>query len=282
MRIVQYLLAKFQETENKDLSGVPEAMQRLREAAERCKIDLSTLETANVNLPYIFESKSLDVDITREQFNRMTEDLVKKTISIIEKTLQDGKLSPANIDEVIFVGGCTRIPAVVTAVEAFMGKKALQNINPDEVVAMGAAVQAGILGNDYLKSPREELDSGNVVLLDVTSLTLGFETVGDLMAPIIPRNTTIPTRNSKIFTTSYDNQKVVRGKILQGEERAASKNVTLGMLVLDNIPPAPKGIPRIEVTFDIDANGIIHATAKDLGTGIMRSVTIERPEGLND
>jgi molecular chaperone DnaK len=169
------LLAKFQETENKDLSGVPEAMQRLREAAERCKIDLSTLETANVNLPYIFESKSLDVDITREQFNRMTEDLVKKTISIIEKTLQDGKLSPANIDEVIFVGGCTRIPAVVAAVEAFMGKKALQNINPDEVVAMGAAVQAGILGNDYLKSPREELDSGNVVLLDVTPLLSGLK-----------------------------------------------------------------------------------------------------------
>lgn len=282
LRIVQYLLAKFQETESKDLSGIPEAMQRMREAAERCKIDLSTLETANINLPYISENKSLDTDITREQFNKMTEDLVKRTITIIEKTLQDGKLSPANIDEVIFVGGCTRIPAVVTAVEAFMGKKALQNINPDEVVAMGAAVQAGILGNEYLKSPNEELDSGNVVLLDVTSLTLGFETIGDLMAPIIPRNTTIPTRNSKVFTTSYDNQKVVRGKILQGEERTASKNVTLGMLVLDNIPPAPKGIPRIEVTFDIDANGIIHATAKDLGTGIMRSVTIERPAGLND
>jgi molecular chaperone DnaK len=212
----------------------------------------------------------------------MTEDFVKKTISIIEKTLQDGKFTPAEIDEIIFVGGSTRIPAVAKAVEEFMGKKPLQNINPDEVVAMGAAVQAGILGNDYLKSPRKELESDNVVLLDVTSLTLGFETVGDVMAPIIPRNTTIPTRNSKTFTTHYDNQKVVRGKILQGEEKAASKNITLGTLVLDNIPPAPKGIPRIEVTFEIDANGIIHATAKDLGTGITRSVTIERPEGLND
>ncbi|WP_268767912.1 molecular chaperone DnaK [Methanosarcina sp. 1.H.T.1A.1] len=281
-RVVEHLLAEFQKAEGKDLSDMPQAMQRVKEAAERCKIDLSTLTTANVNLPYIFESKTLEIDVTRDQFDRMTEDLVKKTLSIMEKTLQDGKLSPSEIDEVIFVGGSTRIPAVVKAVEEFMGKKALQNINPDEVVAMGAAVQAGILGNEYLKSPREEVDAGNLVLLDVTSLTLGFETVGDLMAPVIPRNTTIPTRNSKIFTTHYDNQRVVRGKILQGEERAASKNVTLGMLVLDNIPSAPKGIPRIEVTFDIDANGLINATAKDLGTGIMRSVTIERPEGLND
>jgi len=281
-RVVEHLLAEFQKAEGTDLSGIPQAMQRVKEAAERCKIDLSTLTTANVNLPYVFESKTLDIDVTRDQFDRMTEDLVKKTLSIMEKTLQDGKLSPSEIDEVIFVGGSTRIPAVVKAVEDFMGKKALQNINPDEVVAMGAAVQAGILGNEFLKSPREDVDAGNLVLLDVTSLSLGFETVGDLMAPIIPRNTTIPTRNSKIFTTHYDNQRVVRGKILQGEERVASKNVTLGMLVLDNIPSAPKGIPRIEVTFDIDANGIINATAKDLGTGIMRSVTIERPEGLND
>lgn len=281
-RVVEHLLAEFQKAEGTDLSGTPQAMQRVKEAAERCKIDLSALTTANVNLPYIFESKTLDLDVTRDQFDRMTEDLVKRTLSIMEKTLQDGKLSPSEIDEVIFVGGSTRIPAIAKAVEDFMGKKALQNINPDEVVAMGAAVQAGILGNEFLKSPREEVDAGNLVLLDVTSLSLGFETVGDLMAPIIPRNTTIPTRNSKIFTTHYDNQRVVRGKILQGEERVASKNVTLGMLVLDNIPSAPKGIPRIEVTFDIDANGIINATAKDLGTGIMRSVTIERPEGLND
>jgi len=281
-RVVEHLLAEFQKAEGTDISGIPQAMQRVKEAAERCKIDLSTLTTANVNLPYVFESKTLDIDVTRDQFDRMTEDLVKKTLSIMEKTLQDGKLSPSEIDEVIFVGGSTRIPAIAKAVEDFMGKKALQNINPDEVVAMGAAVQAGILGNEFLKSPREEVDAGNLVLLDVTSLSLGFETVGDLMAPIIPRNTTIPTRNSKIFTTHYDNQRVVRGKILQGEERVASKNVPLGMLVLDNIPSAPKGIPRIEVTFDIDANGIINATAKDLGTGIMQSVTIERPEGLND
>ncbi|TFH04230.1 MAG: molecular chaperone DnaK, partial [Methanosarcina sp.] len=281
-RVVEYLLAEFQKAEGKDLSDMSQAMQRVKEAAERCKIDLSTLTTANVNLPYIFESKTLDIDITRDQFDRMTEDLVKKTLSIMEKTLQDGKLSPLEIDEVIFVGGSTRIPAVVKAVEEFMGKKTLQNLNPDEVVAMGAAVQAGILGNEYLKTPREEVDAGNLVLLDVTSLTLGFETVGDLMAPVIPRNTTIPTRNSKIFTTHYDNQRVVRGKILQGEERTASKNVPLGMLVLDNIHSASKGVPRIEVTFDIDANGIINATARDLGTGIMRSVTIERPEGLND
>ncbi|WP_226990713.1 molecular chaperone DnaK [Methanosarcina acetivorans] len=281
-RIVEHLLAEFQKAEGTDISGIPQVMQRVKEAAERCKIDLSTLTTANVNLPYIFESKTLDIDVTRDQFDRMTEDLVKKTLSIMKKTLQDGKLSPSEIDEVIFVGGSARIPSVVKAVEDFMGKKSLQSINPDEVVAMGAAVQAGILGNEFLKSPREEVDAGNLVLLDVISLSLGFETVGDLMAPIILRNTTIPTRNSKIFTTHYDNQRVVRGKILQGEERVASKNVALGMLVLDNIPSAPKGIPRIEVTFDIDANGIINATAKDLGTGIMRSVTIERPEGLNE
>ncbi|AKB76412.1 Chaperone protein [Methanosarcina lacustris Z-7289] len=281
-RIVGHLLAEFQKAEGKDLSDMPQAMQRIKEAAERCKIDLSTLTTSNVNLPYIFESKTLDIDITRDQFDMMTEDLVKRTLSIMGKTLQDSKLTPAEIDEAVFVGGSTRIPAVVKAVDEFMGKKAIQNLNPDEVVAMGAAVQAGILGNEFLKSPRENVDTGNLVLLDVTSLTLGFETVGDLMAPVIPRNTTIPTRNSKVFTTHYDNQRVVRGKILQGEERVASKNVTLGMLVLDNIPSAPKGIPRIEVTFDIDANGIINATAKDLGTGIMRSVTIERPEGLND
>lgn len=281
-RIVEYLLARFQETEGKDLSGMPQALQRVREAAERCKIDLSTVTTTNVNLPYLFENKTLDIDVTRDEFDRITEDLVKKTLSIMEKALQDGKLSSVNIDEVVFVGGSTRIPAVVKAVEKFMGKKALQNINPDEVVAMGAAVQAGILGNGFLRFPREDIDAGNLLLLDVTSFTLGFETVGDLMAPIIPRNTTIPTRNSKIFTTHYDNQRIVGGKILQGEKREASKNITLGMLILDNISPSPKGIPRIEVTFDIDANGIINAAAKDLGTGIMRSVTIERPAGLND
>ncbi|MCQ1536011.1 molecular chaperone DnaK [Methanosarcina sp. KYL-1] len=282
-KVVDHLLSEFQAAEGIDISGNPEAMQRIREAAERCKIDLSTLTTANVNLPYIFENKLLDVEITRDQFETMTEDLVNKTISIMEKALQDSGLSPEDINKVILVGGSTRIPAVAREVEDFMGKTPLQSINPDEVVAMGAAVQAGILGNEYLKSSGEQqVESGNLVLLDVTPLSLGFETVGDSTASIIPRNTTIPTRNSKIFTTHYDNQRVVRGKILQGEDRAASKNVPLGMIVLDNIPPAPKGVPRIEVTFDIDANGIINATAKDLGTGIMRSVMIERPEGLND
>ena len=282
-KIVDYLLSEFKEAEGVDLSDNMEAMQRIREASERCKIDLSTLTAANVDLPYIFENKRLDMEITREQFEAMTGDLVNKTISIMEKALQDAGLSSQDISEVILVGGSTRIPAVAKKVEDFMGKAPLQSINPDEVVAMGAAVQAGILGNEYLKSSGDQqIDGGNLVLLDVTSLTLGFETVGDTTAFIIPRNTTIPTRNSKVFTTHYDNQKVVRGKILQGEDQAASKNVALGTIVLENIPPAPKGVPRIEVTFDIDANGIINATARDLATGNMRSVTIERPAGLND
>ena len=282
-KIVDYLLSEFKEAEGTDLSENVEAMQRIKEAAERCKIDLSSLMTANVDLPYISENKRLDMEVSREQFEAMTEDLVNKTISIMEKSLKDAGLSPQDIDEVILVGGSTRIPAVAKRVEDFMGKTPLRNINPDEVVAMGAAVQAGILGNEYLKSSgNQQVDGGNLVLLDVTSLTLGFETVGDTTAFIIPRNTTIPTRNSKVFTTHYDNQEVVRGKILQGEEQEASKNVALGTIILENIPPSLKGVPRIEVTFDIDANGIINATARDLATGNMRSVTIERPAGLND
>ncbi len=282
-KIVDYLLSEFKEAEGTDLSENVEALQRIKEAAERCKIDMSSLTTANVDLPYISENKRLDMEISREQFEAMTEDLVNKTISIMEKSLKDAGLSPQDIDEVILVGGSTRIPAVAKRVEDFMGKTPLRNINPDEVVAMGAAVQAGILGNEYLKSSgNQQVDGGNLVLLDVTSLTLGFETVGDTTAFIIPRNTTIPTRNSKVFTTHYDNQEVVRGKILQGEEQEASKNVALGTIILENIPPSLKGVPRIEVTFDIDANGIINATARDLATGNMRSVTIERPAGLND
>ncbi len=282
-KIVDHLLSEFKEAEGADLSENVGAMQRIKEAAEMCKIDLSTLMSANVDLPYISENKRLDMEISREQFEEMTGDLVNKTISIMEKSLKDAGLSPQDIDEVILVGGSTRIPAVAKRVEDLMGKTPLQSINPDEVVAMGAAVQAGILGNEYLKSSgNQQVDCGNLVLLDVTSLTLGFETVGDTTAFIIPRNTTIPTRNSKVFTTRYDNQEVVRGKILQGEEQEASKNVALGTIVLENIPPSLKGIPRIEVTFDIDANGIINATARDLATGNMRSVTIERPAGLND
>ncbi len=282
-KIVDYLLSEFKEAEGTDLSENVEAMQRIKEAAERCKVDLSSLMTANVDLPYISENKRLDMEVSREQFEAMTEELVNKTISIMEKSLKDAGLSPQDIDEVILVGGSTRIPAVAKRVEDFMEKSPLQSINPDEVVAMGAAVQAGILGNEYLKSSgNQQVDGGNLVLLDVTSLTLGFETVGDTTAFIIPRNTTIPTRNSKVFTTHYDNQEVVRGKILQGEEQEASKNVALGTIILENIPPSLKGVPRIEVTFDIDANGIINATARDLATGNMRSVTIERPAGLND
>jgi len=269
--IINHLVYEFKSLHHIDLSHLPEQMQRLKEAAERCKIELSSLTSTTINLPYLYKEISLEIDIDREAFEKMTRDLVQKTGPIMEKSLNDANLSREEIDEVVLVGGSTRIPAVVKFVEEFIGKKPRQSINPDEVVALGAAIQGGILENE-----------ANVVLLDVTSHTLSFEAHGDIAVPIIPRNTTIPTNNSDIFTTIYDNQDIVRGYILEGEDRKASKNVTLGELVLTDIPPAPKGIPKLEVTFDLDANGLLTATAKDLNTGNKRSVTIKRPLGLNN
>lgn len=280
--IIDHLIDEFKSSHDVDLSHSSDIKQRLKEAAERCKIELSNLTTANINLPYLYKDISLEIDIDRQLFEKMTRDLVQKTGPIMEKSLDDAKLSKDEIDEVILVGGSTRIPAVEKFVEEFMGKKPRQTINPDEVVAMGAAIQGGILENEALKCYGEEVKGSDFLLLDVTPLTLSLEAHGDIAVPIIPRNTTIPISNSKNFTTFYDNQSIVRGDVLQGEEKEASKNVTLGELVLTDIPPAPKGVPQLEVTFDIDANGILTATAKDLNTGNTRTVTIKRPLGLND
>lgn len=280
--IIDHLVHEFKSSYDIDISQLPDKMQRLKEAAERCKIELSSLTTSNINLPYLYNEKSLELDFDRQMFEKMTRYLVQRTGPIMEESLKDAKLSKDEIDEVVLVGGSTRIPAVVKFVEEFMGKKPRQTINPDEVVAMGAAIQGGILENEALKCYGEKVEGSDFLLLDVTPLTLGLEAHGDIAVPIIPRNTTIPTKNCENFTTVYDNQVIIRGNILQGEEKKASKNVILGELILPDILPAPKGIPKIVVTFDIDANGILTATAKDLDTGNIRSVTIKRPIGLND
>ena len=261
-RIVNYLLAEFRKTEGIDLSKDKSVLQRLTDAAEKAKIELSGVASTNINLPFLTvgpdgEPKHLDVDLTRAQFQKMTEDLLEKTLVSMRQALSDAKLTPNDLDKVILVGGATRMPAVVELVENFTGKKPYKNINPDEAVAIGAAIQAGVLGGEVK----------DILLLDVTPLSLGIETLGGISTPLIQRNTTIPTKKSQIFSTAADNQPSVEIHILQGERGIASENKTLGSFILSGIPPAPRGIPQIEVTFDIDANGILHVGAKDLGQG---------------
>ena len=276
-RIVNYLLAEFRKTEGIDLSKDKAVLQRLTDAAEKAKIELSGVASTNINLPFLTvgpdgEPKHLDVDLTRAQFQKMTEDLLEKTLVSMRQALSDAKLTPNDLDKVILVGGATRMPAVVELVENFTGKKPYKNINPDEAVAIGAAIQAGVLGGEVK----------DILLLDVTPLTLGIETLGGIATPLIQRNTTIPTKKSQIFSTAADNQPSVEIHILQGERGIASENKTLGRFTLSGIPPAPRGIPQIEVTFDIDANGILHVSAKDLGTGKEQSISIQKPGGLTD
>jgi len=276
-RIVNYLLAEFKKTEGIDLSKDRAVLQRLTDAAEKAKIELSGVASTNINLPFLTvgpdgEPKHLDIDLTRAQFQKMTEDLLEKTLVSMRQALSDAKLTPNDIDKVILIGGATRMPAVVELVENFTGKKPYKNINPDEAVAIGAAIQAGVLGGEVK----------DILLLDVTPLTLGIETLGGIATPLIPRNTTIPTRKSQIFSTAADNQPSVELHVLQGERGIASENKTLGRFTLDGIPPAPRGVPQIEVTFDIDANGILHVSAKDLGTGREQSISIQKPGGLTD
>ena len=266
--VTNYILEEFKKSSGMDLNNDKIAMQRIREAAEKAKIDLSNTTSTDVNLPFITADatgpKHLELTITRAKFNELTDHLVTSTMKPVEQALKDSGLSKEDIDKVILVGGSSRIPAVQEAVQKFMNKEPFKGVNPDEVVALGAAIQGGVLGGDVK----------GLLLLDVTPLSLGIETMGGVSTKVIERNTTIPTSKSQVFSTAADGQSSVEVHVLQGEREFAKDNKTLGVFKLDGIPPAPRGIPQIEVKFDIDANGIVKVYAKDLGTGKEQNITI--------
>jgi molecular chaperone DnaK len=274
-RIIEWISTEFKKSDGIDLSKDRMALQRLKEAAEKAKMELSTVMETDINLPFITADQSgpkhLQMKLTRAKFEQLVDDLLQKTVGPTKQALGDAGLDPSKIDEVVLVGGSTRIPKVQQIVKELFGKEPHRGVNPDEVVAIGAAVQAGVLAGDVK----------DLLLLDVTPLSLGIETMGGVMTTLIPRNTTIPTRKSEIFSTASDSQTSVEVHVLQGERSLARDNRTLGKFHLIGLPPAPRGVPQIEVTFDIDANGIVNVSAKDLGTGKEQKITITASSGLS-
>ncbi len=275
-RIIDWLAAEFKKENGIDLKQDRQALQRLKEASEKAKIELSSAQSTDINLPFITADasgpKHLNVTLTRAKMESLVDDLIQKSITPCRDALKDAKLSASEIDAVILVGGMTRMPAIQQAVEKFFGKEPNKGVNPDEVVALGAAIQAGVLGGDVT----------GLLLLDVTPLTLGVETMGGVATSMIERNTTIPISKSQTYTTAADNQNKVEIHVLQGERPMAADNKSLGKFILDGIPPAPRGVPQIEVTFDIDANGILNVSAKDKATGREQKITITASSGLSD
>ncbi|MDE6612944.1 MAG: molecular chaperone DnaK, partial [Clostridia bacterium] len=275
-KVIDYLVETFKKDTGVDLSKDKMAMQRLKEAAEKAKIELSGMSTTNINLPFITvvdgAPQHLDIDLSKQKFDSLTQDLVERTVEPMKKAMQDAGLSYGDINKVIMVGGSTRIPAVFDKVKSITGKEPFKGINPDECVAIGAAIQGGVLSGEVK----------DVLLLDVMPLTLGIETLGGVSTPLIERNTTIPVKKSQVFSTAADNQPGVEINVLQGERKFARDNKSLGKFMLTDIPPAPRGVPQIEVTFDVDANGIVNVTAKDLGTGKSTNITITASTNLSD